>query len=118
MATAGLLLGACAHGQGTKHAVKAPAPAGPADPVTRLLAEADTTISFYLPVRSRIALRIYDMLGREVRTLLSGEEREKGAGVAVWDGRDNAGRSVASGSYFYTLRFGNFEKTNKMMLVK
>ena len=77
-----------------------------------------TTISFFLPVRSRIALRVYDAIGREVRTLVAGEEREKGAGSVVWDGRDNAGRAVASGSYFYTLRFGNFEKTNKMMLVK
>ena len=77
-----------------------------------------TTIRFSLPVRSRIALRIFDALGREVRTVIAGEEREKGMGAAVWDGRDNAGRTVASGTYFYTLRFGNFEKTNKMMLVK
>jgi hypothetical protein len=77
-----------------------------------------TTISFMLPVNSRVSLRVYDALGREVRTLLANEEREKGIGSVVWDGRDNAGRTVASGTYFYTLRFGNFEKTNKMMLLK
>jgi hypothetical protein len=36
----------------------------------------------------------------------------------VWDGKDNADRPVASGTYFCTMRFGNFEKTNKMMLLK
>jgi hypothetical protein len=77
-----------------------------------------TTISFTLPVSSRISLRVFDALGREVRTLVANEERERGIGSVVWDGRDNAGRTVASGTYFYTLRFGNFEKTNKMMLLK
>ena len=50
--------------------------------------------------------------------MIAGERAEKGMGAAVWDGRDNAGRTVASGTYFYTLRFGNFEKTKQMMLVK
>jgi hypothetical protein len=77
-----------------------------------------TTISFYLPVRSRITLSVYDLLGREVRTLIRNEEREKGVGSAVWDGRDNRGFAVGSGTYFYTMRFGNFEKSAKMMLVK
>lgn len=77
-----------------------------------------TTIAYYLPIRSRISLTVYDMLGREVRTLMHNEDIEAGRREIVWDGRDNTGRSVASGTYFYTLRFGNFEKTNKMMLIK
>jgi len=77
-----------------------------------------TTIRFFLPVRSRLTLKVYDALGREVRTLLAGEEHDRGTGSAVWDGRDNGGRPVASGTYFCSMRFGNFEKTNKMMLVK
>ena len=77
-----------------------------------------TTIRFFLPVRSRISLMVYDALGREVRTLLAGEERDRGTSSVVWDGRDNAGRPVASGAYFCTMRFGTFEKTAKMMLMK
>jgi hypothetical protein len=63
-------------------------------------------------------LRVFDLLGREVRTLITNEEREKGRGSVVWDGRDNSGHVVSSGTYYYTLRFGNFEKTNKMMVLK
>ena len=77
-----------------------------------------TTISFYLPVTSRISLTVYDILGREVRTLINNEEYVPGVGQVVWDGRNNAGSVVVSGTYFYTLRFGNFEKTNKMMFLK
>jgi hypothetical protein len=77
-----------------------------------------TTISFYLPVRSRISLTVHDILGREVRTLISTEEYTAGTWEMVWDGKDNRGVPVSSGMYLYTLRFGNFEKTNRMMLVK
>lgn len=77
-----------------------------------------TTISFYLPIRDRISLKVYDLLGREVRTLINNEEHQAGTGKVVWDGKDNAGRAAATGTYFYTLKFGNFEKTNKAMLVK
>ncbi len=77
-----------------------------------------TTIRFSLPVRERVSLKIYDMTGREVRTLLNSEERPVGASEVVWDGRNSAGQTVASGVYFYTLSWGNFFKTNKMTLVK
>jgi len=77
-----------------------------------------TTISFFLPVRARISLKVFDILGREVRTLIDNEELQKGIGQVVWDGRDHAGKAVSSGTYFYTLKFGNFEKSNKMMLLK
>ncbi|MGH2568721.1 MAG: FG-GAP-like repeat-containing protein, partial [Bacteroidota bacterium] len=77
-----------------------------------------TTLEFFLPVRNRISLRVYDILGKEVRTLINNEEHPSGAGKVVWDGRDNGGRAVATGSYFYTLSFGNFQLTQKMMLLK
>ena len=77
-----------------------------------------TTISFYLPIRDKISLKVYDVLGREVRTLINNEQRESGTGRIVWDGRDNLGKAASSGTYFYTLKFGNFDKTNKMLLLK
>jgi len=77
-----------------------------------------TTISFYLPIRDKISLKVYDLLGREVRTLISNEEYDRGTSKVVWDGRDNSGKVAATGTYFYTLKFGNFEKTNKMLLLK
>ncbi len=79
---------------------------------------ASTTISFYLPVRNKISLKVYDVLGREVKTLINGEQHQAGTGRVTWDGTNNNGSPVVSGTYFYTLTFGNFSKTNKMMLLK
>jgi len=77
-----------------------------------------TTIEFYLPVDKKISLIIYDATGREVVRLIDEQEFSKGKHKVVWDGRDKYGKAVASGTYFYKLKFGNFEKTRKMMLVK
>lgn len=77
-----------------------------------------TTIRFRLPVRERISLKVFDILGKEVRTLIDNQELPAGAGEVVWDGKSNRGEAVASGTYFYKLFFGNFQKSEKMMLVK
>jgi len=77
-----------------------------------------TTIRFGLPVQDRVSLKVYDLLGREVRSLLNDVTLEKGFHTASWDGRDGGGNSVASGVYLYTLKFGNFSKSAKMMLMK
>lgn len=78
----------------------------------------ETNISFYLPLDKKVSLIIYDVTGREVVRLIDEQELPKGKHTVVWDGRDKYGRPVASGTYFYTLKFGNFTKTKKMMLVK
>ena len=65
-----------------------------------------TTISYNLPVTSRISLRIFDISGRLVKTLLNGEMVEAGGKEIVWRGRDNSGRQAASGTYFYRLDVG------------
>jgi len=77
-----------------------------------------TTIRFQLPIKDRISLKIFDMLGREVRTLINQEDYPAGPSQIVWNGKNNAGQQVASGTYFYSLIYGNFHKTMKMSLVK
>ena len=77
-----------------------------------------TTIRFSLPIRDRVSVRIFDMLGREVRTLVDHQEYPAGPSQVVWDGKANGGQSVSSGTYFYSLIHGNFKKTMKMSLVK
>ena len=77
-----------------------------------------TTIRFSLPVNNNISLNVYDALGREVKTLLSGDELQKGAYEITWDGTNNFGNKVSTGMYIYTLKFGNFSKSMKMLLVK
>ncbi len=77
-----------------------------------------TTIKFSLPLDKKISLTVYDALGREVKTLISGKETSAGLHSVVWDGTDNSGSKVASGTYIYTLKYGNFSKSKKMILMK
>jgi hypothetical protein len=77
-----------------------------------------TNIRFSLPVSNKISLTVFDVLGKEVKTLVNGEDLGKGAHAVAWDGTNNANMPVASGTYIYTLKYGNFSKSQKMMLVK
>ena len=78
-----------------------------------------TTISYSVPEGEAplVSLKIYDLSGRVVRTLVNGI-REAGAYSVVWDGTDSFGRSVSSGVYFYRLKAGSFMQTRKMVLLK
>jgi hypothetical protein len=71
-----------------------------------------TTISYQLPVASQVSLKVYDVLGREVMTLVNGEQE-----AGVYNLSLN-GATLSSGIYFYRLQSGNFVQTKKMMLVK
>jgi hypothetical protein len=77
-----------------------------------------TEIKFSLPVDKKISLTVYDVLGKEVKSLIAGEQYTEGTHSMKWDGTNNTGTAVASGTYIYTLKFGNFQKSAKMMLVR
>ena len=62
-------------------------------------------------------LKIYNILGQEVRTLVD-EAQEPGYYTVIWDGKDNDGRLMASGVYFYRLSAGHFTATKRMVLMK
>ena len=64
-----------------------------------------------------MTLRVYDVAGHLVRTLVDAQ-RSPGTYEARWDGRDERGRGVASGVYFYRLRAGDFSQTRRMVLLK
>ncbi len=76
-----------------------------------------TSIAFDLPGSGAVSLRIFDLRGRVVRVLVDGP-LEAGRHVVRWDGRDGAGRGVASGAYFYELRAGGQHLVRKMGLLK
>ncbi|MDZ7344017.1 MAG: Ig-like domain-containing protein, partial [candidate division KSB1 bacterium] len=76
-----------------------------------------TTIRYELPSAERVALIIYNSLGQEVRRLVD-EQRPVGYHVVTWDGRNNDGRLVGSGIYFYRLVAGKFIETRKMTLLR
>ncbi len=77
-----------------------------------------TNISFTLPIKKEISLKIYNSLGQEVKTLINNREYIQGEHTVQWDGTDSDGRKVASGVYIYELRFGNFTKSKKMTLLR
>ena len=76
-----------------------------------------TAIRYSLAGPSRVTLAIYDVLGRRVRTLVD-QSQAAGRYQVEWNGLDDQGRSVASGTYLYRLDAGSFRQTAKMSLVR
>lgn len=76
-----------------------------------------TEIAFELPTAGRVRLAIHDLRGRLVRVLVDGE-LEAGRQSAMWDGRDESGRSMASGVYTYRLDSAAETQQRTMTLVR
>jgi len=68
-------------------------------------------------ITQHITLKIYNLLGQEVRTLVD-EAQAAGYYTVMWDGRDRSGSDVPSGVYFYRLQAGLFSETHRMILLK
>lgn len=81
----------------------------PANPVA--------TISFALRDGQHVSLRIYDVTGRLVRTLVN-DRLESDMHHVTWDAMDEAGNLVASGIYFYTLTAGDYQAQKKLLILK
>ena len=84
----------------------------PANPETKLV--------YVLPRAAdgaRVSLRVYDVSGRLVRTLV---DRNEAAGPhgATWDGTDESGRHVSSGAYFARIEAGKFTQQGKVLILK
>ncbi|MDG1753702.1 MAG: FG-GAP-like repeat-containing protein [Rhodothermales bacterium] len=77
-----------------------------------------TSIRFELPRDKAVSLTIFDVSGRIVKTLVDNQQMAEGAHEMQWDGTNDAGASVASGTYLYRLSFGNFAHTKTMVLLK
>ncbi|MBO6572645.1 T9SS type A sorting domain-containing protein [bacterium] len=71
-----------------------------------------TNISFNLPQASEVSLKVYNMLGQEVATLIN-ERLGAGAQTVAFDASN-----LSSGMYIYRIQAGTFSKTKKMMLIK
>jgi len=82
-----------------------------------------TTIKYDLPADSRVTLKIYNILGQEVRTLAN-EHQAAGYKALQWDGKNQAGEPVSSGIYIYRISAGSlresreFVQSYKMLLLK
>jgi hypothetical protein len=76
-----------------------------------------TQLKYQVSKTQTVAIRVYDLLGREVRTLVN-EVMNAGEYTALWDGKNNSGSLVASGTYFYRLETEDFVDAKKMILLK
>jgi hypothetical protein len=76
-----------------------------------------TTIRYSIAQDENVSLVVYDVAGRQVRTLVENRQRADVYKV-TWDGVNDHGERVASGMYFYRLAAGKFVETRKMMLLK
>ena len=76
-----------------------------------------TKLDYLLPRRSDVSIRIYNMLGQEIITLLD-QEQSYGKYSILWNGLDWSGKQVASGVYFTELKAGNVRRVTKMLLMK
>jgi hypothetical protein len=77
----------------------------------------ETTIRFSLPQAGQVRLQIFDILGRQVISLLN-EQRAAGYHQVVWSGMNGQGSPVASGIYFYRLQMGGKQISKKMILLR
>ncbi len=75
-----------------------------------------TTIKYNIPQKSIVALKIYDILGNEIITLVN-EEKPAGDYEVEFNTQSSI-KNPASGIYFYQLRAGDYIKTKKMILLK
>ncbi len=76
-----------------------------------------TSISFEIPEEGMVELKVYNLLGQHVRTLVN-EIRSSGLHATIWDGRDKQGRSVGGGIYLYTVATKDALLCRKMILLK
>ena len=76
-----------------------------------------TTIDYYVPYDSNVKIIIYDLMGREVNTIVD-DFKVIGNYRSNWNGRNDIGQIVSGGVYFYKLQSGDFTQTRKMVLMK
>ena len=77
----------------------------------------ETTIEFGIPTPGFVEISIYDINGKLIRTLVSGQ-RSAGNHIVKWNASDEAGNRLTSGVYYYQVKVGDFQQTHKMILMK
>lgn len=76
-----------------------------------------TIINYQVPMPVNTTLKVYNVTGSLVKTVVD-EQTQPGYYSVTWDGKDELGRRVAGGIYFYRLEAGSFTHTNKMVVLK
>lgn len=77
-----------------------------------------TTIAYDLSESRNVTITIYDVLGRQVRSLLKNARQSAGQKTVTWNGQNDAGEVVVSGVYVYRIQAGDFSESRKMIMLK
>ena len=77
-----------------------------------------TTMKFALPKSENVTIVIYNVLGQKVKTLVSDQKFRAGIRTFQWNGTNDRGMRVGSGTYIYRIKMGNFVASKKMTLIK
>ena len=76
-----------------------------------------TTLKYDLPEQAHVNIDIYDMLGRQVKTLMD-QTQDAGYRSVIWDATNDYGKPVSAGIYLYQIQAGEYMQTKKMVLLK
>jgi photosystem II stability/assembly factor-like uncharacterized protein len=76
-----------------------------------------TTVAFSVPQTQKVTLKVYNLMGEEIKTLVD-RTMMQGKYFVQWDATDKFGKKVSSGTYLYTLRIGQQQLAKKMVLLK
>jgi len=78
---------------------------------------ASTTIGYQLAQEGSVELRVYNLVGQHIRTLVH-ERQKAGFFQTSWDGKDEGGNEVGSGLYFFVLRSGGLFQSRRALLMR
>ncbi|MBT3617665.1 MAG: T9SS type A sorting domain-containing protein [Candidatus Marinimicrobia bacterium] len=78
----------------------------------------NTVINYTLPINREVSVKVYNITGQLVRTLVDNELISAGSHKVVWNGKNDLGRKVATGAYIYTLEWAGMKKAKMMTLLK
>ena len=76
-----------------------------------------TTLRYELPENGLVNIIIYDMLGKQVKTLIN-QTQDAGYQSVIWDATNDYGKPVSAGIYLYQIQAGEYMQTKKMVLLK
>ena len=76
-----------------------------------------TTLRYDLPKDAKVSIMIYDLMGRQVKTLIN-TQQNAGFKSVIWDAKNNLGQPVSAGMYLYRISAGDFHSVKKMVLLK
>ena len=78
----------------------------------------NTTIEYTIPINRRVSVKIYNITGQLINTLVNNEFMDAGKHKVMWNGKNSNGVAVSTGMYFYSLEWAGMKKVKSMTLLK